>query len=170
GRLVSAALVVLVVIAGIAAMGYFLTIELTSVAEQVAGYSENIGNKLAALERTTPPWFQHLKDAVSDVQRRVESVNPAPRQPREVIALPVPAPLSDSLKPVVPIVDSMINSLLIVMLLFFFIYSRRDLRDRFVRLAARGRIPIAAQAIETAGYSVGRYLLLFAMINLTYGI
>jgi len=32
-------------------MGYLLTIELTAVAGQVAGYSDNIGNKLAALEK-----------------------------------------------------------------------------------------------------------------------
>ena len=172
GRLVSAALVVLVAIGLVTAMGYFLTIELTSVADQVAGYSDNIGNKLAALEKNTPPWLQHIQDAVTDVKRRVESANPAPaaRQPREVMALPVPAPLSDSLKPVIPIVDGLVNALLIIMLLFFLLYSRKDLRDRFVRLAARARIPIAAQAIETAGATVGHYLLLFSLINLAYGI
>jgi len=171
GRLISAALVVLVVIGAISAIGYFLTMELTNVADQVAGYSENIGNKLAALEKNTPPWLQHIKDAVSDVQRRMASTNPAPRQPREVMAVSVPGSLlSDSLRPVVPIVDGMLKTLLIIMLLFFLLYSRKDLRDRFVRLAARGRIPIAAQAIETAGYTVGRYLLLFSTINLAYGI
>lgn len=171
GRLISAALVVLLVIGGISSLGYFLTIELTTVADQVADYSDNIGNKLAALEKDSPPWLQHIKEAVSDVESRVEKANPAPRQQqRAVMALPVPAPLSDSLKPVVPIVDGMVNTLLIIMLLFFLLYSRKDLRDRFVRLAARARIPIAAQAIETAGYTVGRYLLLFTTINLGYGI
>jgi predicted PurR-regulated permease PerM/methanogenic corrinoid protein MtbC1 len=172
GRLISAALVVLVAIGLLSAIGYFLTIELTGVADQVSGYSDNIGDKLAALEKNTPPWLQHIQEAVTDVQRRVASANPAPaaRQPREVMALPVPAPLSDSLKPVMPIVDGLVNALLIVMLLFFLLYSRKDLRDRFVRLAARARIPIAAQAIETAGSTVGRYLLLFSLINLGYGI
>jgi predicted PurR-regulated permease PerM/methylmalonyl-CoA mutase cobalamin-binding subunit len=171
GRLISAALVVLLVIGAITAKGNFLTIELTNVADQVSGYSDNIGNKLAALEKNTPPWLQHIKDAVSDVQRRMATTSPAPRQPpREVMAVPVPTSLSDSLKPVVPIVDGMLKTLLIIMLLFFLLYSRKDLRDRFVRLAARGRIPIAAQAIETAGYTVGRYLLLFSLINLAYGI
>ena len=173
GRLVSAALVVLVAIGLLSAMGYFLTIELTGVADQVAGYSDNIGNKLAALEKNTPPWLQHIQEAVTEVQRRVASANAAPaaaRQPREVMAMPVPAPLSDSLKPVIPIVDGLVNALLIIMLLFFLLYSRKDLRDRFVRLAARARIPIAAQAIETAGATVGHYLLLFSSINLAYGI
>jgi len=170
GRLVGAALVVLLVLGVVSAAGYFLTIELTTVADQVAEYSDTIGNKLAALEKNTPPWLQHVKEAVTDVQRRVESVNPAPRQPRAVMALPVPAPLSDSVKTVVPIVYGLVNALLTIMLLFFLLYSRKDLRDRFVRLAARARIPIAAQAIETAGSTVGRYLLLFSLINLAYGI
>ena len=50
------------------------------------------------------------------------------------------------------------------------LYSRRDLRDRFVRLAARVRIPIAAQGIETAGDTVGRYLFPFSLTNLGFGI
>lgn len=170
GRLFGAALVVLLAVGALTAIGYFLTIELTNVADQVSGYSDNIGNKLAALEKTTPLWLQHIKEAVSDVQRRMESANPAPHPPRAVVALPVASSLGDSLKPVAPIVDGLVNTLLIIMLLFFLLYSRHDLRDRFVRLAARGRIPIAAEAIESAGYAVGRYLLLFSLINLGYGI
>jgi predicted PurR-regulated permease PerM/methylmalonyl-CoA mutase cobalamin-binding subunit len=170
GRFVSAALVVLLVIGFIGAMGYFLTIELTAVADQVSEYSDNIGNKIAALQKNTPPWLQHVKDAVTDVQNRVAGPNPAHSKPREVMALPVPSPLSDSLKPVAPIVDAVVNTLLIIVLLFFLLYSRKDLRDRFVRLAARGRVPIAAEALETASYTVGRYLFLFSLINLAYGI
>jgi len=170
GRFISAAIVVLLVIGFISAMGYFLTVQLTGVADQVSEYSDNIGNKLAALEKNTPSWLQHVNEAVTDVQRRVEGANPAPRKPREVMAMPVTSTLSASLKPVAPIVDAIVNTLLIIVLLFFLLYSRKDLRDRFVRLAARARIPIAAEALETASYTVGRYLFLFSLINLAYGI
>ncbi len=171
GRFVSAAIVVLLVISFMGALGYFLTIELTAVADQVSEYSDNIGNKIAALEKNTPPWLQHVKEAVTEVQQRVASANPSPRtKPREVMALPVPSPLSDSLKPVAPVVDAVVNTLLIIVLLFFLLYSRKDMRDRFVRLAARARVPVAALALETASYTVGRYLFLFSLINLAYGI
>jgi predicted PurR-regulated permease PerM/methylmalonyl-CoA mutase cobalamin-binding subunit len=170
GRFISAATVVLLVIGFISALGYFLTIQLTAVADQVSEYSDNIGNKIAALEKNTPPWLQHVKEAVTDVQRRVESANPAPRKATPVMAMPATSTLSASWKPVAPIVDAIVNTLLIIVLLFFLLYSRKDLRDRFVRLAARARIPIAAQALETAGYTVGRYLFLFSLINLAYGI
>src|SRR5260370_8273105 len=92
GRFVSAALVVLFVISFIGAIGYFLTIELTQVADQVSEYSDNIGNKIAALEKNTPPWLQHVKDALTDVQQRVAGANPAPRiKPPNLIALPSPS-------------------------------------------------------------------------------
>jgi len=170
GRVASAALVVLVVIAVVSAIGYFLTIELTSTADQISEYSDNIGNKLAALERKTPEWLEHIKEAVSDVKQRVAQANPPARQPRTVMALPVPTSLSDNLRPVEAIVDGIVNTLLVIVLLFFLLYSRKDLRDRFVRLAARARIPIAAPAIETAGYTVGRYMLLFSLVNVAYGV
>ena len=54
GRFVSAALVVVLAIATIGAIGFFLTVELTSVAVEVAGYSNNIAAKLASLQGSTP--------------------------------------------------------------------------------------------------------------------
>jgi predicted PurR-regulated permease PerM len=93
GRLFSAVLVVLTVIMVIAGVGYVLTVPLSNVADQVAGYSENIDNKLAALEKSTPPWVQHVQDAVSDVQRRVQKAAPSQHNPRTVIALPSPPSL-----------------------------------------------------------------------------
>jgi predicted PurR-regulated permease PerM len=77
-RTLSAALVVVLVIGAIGALGYFLAVELTAVVDNVAGYSDNIGNKLAALEKVSPSWLRHLRHAVSDVQRRVEMTSPAP--------------------------------------------------------------------------------------------
>jgi predicted PurR-regulated permease PerM len=54
GRFISAAMVVVGAVAMVAAVGYFLTIELTSVAMQISDYSTIIGAKLAAIERSTP--------------------------------------------------------------------------------------------------------------------
>jgi hypothetical protein len=44
------------------------------------------------------------------------------------------------------------------------------LQDRFVRLAARGRITIAAEAVQTTVDTVGRYLLFFSMVNFGFGV
>jgi hypothetical protein len=73
-------IVVMFAIGAVMAIGYFLTVELTIVADQVSGYSDNIGNKLGALEKPSPPWLQHLKYAVGysapDSQGRSRPASP----------------------------------------------------------------------------------------------
>ena len=85
-------------------------------------------------------------------------------------ALEAPAAFREVLEPVWPILSGIGEGLLIIVLFFFLLYGRKDLRDRFVRLAARARIPVAAQAIENASGAVGRYLLLLSLINLGFGL
>ena len=172
GRFVSAALVVVLAITAIGAIGFFLTVELTSVAVEVAGYSDNIAAKLARLQGSTPAWLQTIEDGVKDVERRLQKTGPGPTgaPPQMVQAQAAPPAAIEVLKPAWPILAGFGKGLLIIVLLFFLLYARRDLRDRLVRLAARARIPVAAHAIETATGAVGRYLLLLSLTNLGFGI
>lgn len=171
GRFLSAAIVVLSGVAVIATVGYFTAIELTVVADEVAGYSDNIGNKLAALEKSTPSWLQHIEEAFRDVKRRVQKPSSALPEPGPEANVTVSTgTFADNLTHVTPALAAVVELMLVIVLLFFLLYSRRDLRDRFVRLAARARISVASQAVETAGHAVGRYLLLFSLINLIFGI
>jgi predicted PurR-regulated permease PerM len=171
-RFVSAALVVLIAISAIGVIGYFLTVELTSVAVEVAGYSDNIATKLATLQGSTPTWLRRIEDGVKGVKEQLQNNASEPKERIRTMmqAQPAPTGVQDVLLPALPILSGIGESLLIVVLLFFLLHGRKDLRDRFVRLAARARIIIAAEAIETAGDTVGRYLLFVSLTNLGYGI
>src|ERR1019366_6213655 len=63
GRLAGTALVVLGAIAMVGAIGYFLTTELTSVADDLADYSTNIAAKLTAIQKYTPGGLQRIERA-----------------------------------------------------------------------------------------------------------
>ncbi len=170
GHLAGSALVVLGAIAFVGATGYFLTTELTAVAYEVTDYSPNIAAKLTAIQKDTPAGLQRIQHAIEDVQKQVQSAGPkTPPKPREVQAIPRSS-LGDNIKPFIPILSGVVDFLLIVVLLFFLLYSRTDLRDRIVRLAARARISVASQAIETAGQTVSRYLILFSLTNFAFGL
>ncbi len=80
GRFVSAALVVVLVISAIGAIGFFLTVEITSVAVEVAGYSDNIAAKLARLQGSTPAWLQTIEDGVKDVEHQLQKTGPGPTE------------------------------------------------------------------------------------------
>jgi predicted PurR-regulated permease PerM len=172
GRFVSAALVVVLAITIIGAIGFFLTVELTSVAVEVAGYSNNIAAKLARLQGSTPAWLQAIEHGVNDVEQQLQKTGPGPTEgpPQMVQAQAARHAVDEVLKPAWPILSGFGEGLLIIVLLFFLLYARKDLRDRLIRLAARARIPVAAHAIETATGAVGRYLLFLSLTNLGFGI
>ena len=173
GRFVSSTLIVVAVISLIGALGYFLTVELTSVAVEMTEYSDNIADKLSKLEASTPEWLQRIEWGVKNVERQVQRSGPRVpkvRTPPIVQTQPAPPTAADVIKPALPILGGIAEGLLIIVLFFFLLYGRRDLRDRLIRLAARVRIPVAAAAIETAGDTVGHYLLLFTLTNLGYGV
>jgi len=173
GSFVSAAMVVVTAITIVAGIGYFVTVELTSVAVQVTDYTDNIASKLTALKGSTPEWMVRVQDGIKDVEQQLNELTPRANRAKPASVVQVPATQSDleqAVKPAVPILSGLFDALLIIVLMFFLLYGRNDLRDRMVRLAARGRITLSAEAIGTAGAAVGHYLLLFALTNLGYGI
>ncbi|MGH7932375.1 MAG: AI-2E family transporter, partial [Candidatus Binataceae bacterium] len=173
GRFMGSALVVLAGVAALAGMIYFFSVELASVAVEVSGYSDNIATKLSALEKSTPAWLHQVEQGMENVRRELQSRQPRqPRQetPRTIQTVPSSSPINSVLKPALPLLAGIAEGLLTIVFLFFLLYSRRDLRDRFVRLAVRSELRVSAQAMETAGSTVSRYLLFFSCINLTYGI
>ena len=173
GSFVGAALVVIAAVTIVVGIGYFVTVELTSVAVQVADYTDNIATKLTTLKGSTPEWMVRVEDAIKDVERQISDVTPRAQRAKPASVVQAPAVSSDlqqAVKPALPILSGLFDALLIVVLMFFLLYGRNDLRDRLVRLAARGRITLSAEAIGTAGSAVGHYLLLFALTNLGYGV
>ncbi len=171
GRAWSSAIVVVTGMLAIAGIVYFLTIELTAVAVEVSSYSTNIATKLSHLEKSTPAWLRAIEQAFHNIESELQR-NQAHRVPtqRTLEAAPAWSPLNEFAKSAGSLIGGIAEAVLTVVLLFFLLYSRLDLRDRFVRLAARAGIPVAAQAIEAAGNTVSRYLFLFSVVNLSYGI
>ena len=173
GGFFSAAVVVFAAVTLVIGITYFVTVELTSVAVQVTDYTDNIAAKLTALKGSTPEWLQRVQGGVKDVEQQLGELTPQSKhsKPATVVQAPAAQPeLEQVVKPVIPLVSVMFKTLLVVVLMFFLLYGRMDLRDRLVRLAARGRVTLSAEAIETAGAAVGHYLLLFALTNCGYGV
>jgi predicted PurR-regulated permease PerM len=173
GRFVSSVLVVMTAIMAIAVIGYFLTIELTSVAVRITNYTDNIATKITAVRGSTPEWLQRIEDGIDDVERQIQPPAPKPRRSTPSTIIQAPATqngLEQIVKPALPVISVLIEGLFISVLFFFLLYGRRDLRDRIVRLTARVRVTLSAEGIGTAADAVGHYLLLFTLTNAGYGL
>jgi predicted PurR-regulated permease PerM/methylmalonyl-CoA mutase cobalamin-binding subunit len=170
GRFASSALVVATTVAAIAALTYFLVVQLTAVAVSMTDYSENIAKKINAVEGATPEWLARIEYGVKDVEQQLQQARPhAERSPNIVQAAVGTSTAETVLKPALPILSSFADLLLVIVLFFFLLYEREDLRDRLVRLAARIRVTLAAEAIATASSAVSHYLLFFSLVNFGYG-
>jgi len=171
GRLLSSAIVVITGMLVIAGVFYFLTVELTSVAVEVSSYSSNIAAKLSHLERSTPAWLHEVESAFENIQKELERNQTRQKTiTRAVQTTEAWSPLGEFAKSAGSLISGIAEAVLTIVLLFFLLYSRMDLRDRFVRLAARAGIPVAAHAIDAAGNTVSRYLFLFSVVNLSFGL
>jgi len=173
GRLAASAVVVVTSIVVIAGLTYFLASQLTSVAVQITDYTDNIAAKITALRGSTPDWLQRIEDGVKNVEQRLQK--PVRRPRRSTRSTVVEAPSAEPgftrvISPTLPILSGLIRSLFIIVLFFFLLYGRKDLRDRLVRLAARVRITLSAQGLASATDAVGHYLLLFSLTNIGYGL
>ena len=69
-----------------------------------------------------------------------------------------------------PLVQPLATAGIIIVFVIFVLLQRRDIRDRFIRLAGAGDLTRTTQALEDAGERVARYLLMQLIVNVTYGV
>ena len=171
GRFASCALVVATVVIAIVALTYFLAVQLTAVAEGVTDHSENIARKINEVQSTTPDWLAHIEYGVKNIEQQLAQTQPRPKHAPTVVQAPAGSAttVDQILKPALPVLSDLTDGLLVIVLFFFLLYGREDLRYRLVRLTARIRVTLAAEAIATAGSTVSQYLLLFSLVNFGYG-
>ena len=69
-----------------------------------------------------------------------------------------------------PLVQPLATAGIIIVFVIFVLLQRRDIRDRFIRLAGARDLTRTTQALEDAGERVARYLLMQLIVNVSYGV
>ena len=105
-------------------IGYLLTSQLTSIAIDVSGHSNNIASKIEKLEGSTPLWLQSVEHGVDQVQRQLgkqggERKGVAPKTAQVPAS---PGIMQEILSPSLPIFLGIGKSLLVIVLFFFLLY------------------------------------------------
>src|SRR5271168_4275310 len=118
GRFMSAALVMVVSVTAVGALIYFLTVELTTVAVDVAGYSDNIAAKVNALKGETPAWLQRVENGVEAVEEQIQTKSTPLHTRKTAVVQTAPASpdVGEVMKPVMPVLASLADGLLVMVL------------------------------------------------------
>ncbi len=75
----------------------------------------------------------------------------------------------DRYRTVAPTVEFVAAAFLVVVLVFFLLQDREQLRDKMLRLAGRAHLTVTTQAIGETSERISRYLLTFALLNIGFG-
>jgi predicted PurR-regulated permease PerM len=70
---------------------------------------------------------------------------------------------------VAPTIEGVASVFLVIVLVFFLLQDREQLRDKMLRLAGRAHLTVTTQAIGETSDRISRYLLTFALLNLGFG-
>ncbi len=174
GREFSVILIVIFAFSFLAAVSWIVTLQLTSVANELPTYRKNIEQKIADIRGAGKGGaLEKVQKTAEEVKKELEKKDePATVQPkpREVV---VQGEQSSTFWPlpidIAPMFERLASGGLATVLLIFMLIKREDLRNRLIRLIGYGRLTTTTRALEEAGQRISRYLLMQSIINASFG-
>lgn len=194
GRVGAVLFVVAMMFCATGFVGWVLTRQAVDLATQLPNYKENISSKLRDIKLPQSSSMKGITDTIealkNDVSAVLESgaesipgyetgdfgIAEGSSDSGEVPATPVEVVSGKDERlefvqvVLAPILGPLATAGLVVLLLIFMLLRREDLRNRILRLVGQGRISATSRAMDEAGASVAKYLLMQLVVNVTYGI
>ncbi|HUP48759.1 MAG TPA: AI-2E family transporter [Thermoanaerobaculia bacterium] len=162
------ALVLTVVVVTLGFGGWWIYQQFSLVAQQIsqAAASGHIEEKLQFLRTRTGGTldiFERTIERVTDAR-----VRPEPADLR-VRVVPERRTLAERYEEVAPQIEGMAAVFLVIVVVFFILRDREQLRDKLLRIAGRAHLTVTTQAIGETGQRISRYLLTIALLNVGFG-
>ena len=175
GRVVSVALLAVLMFSLIGIIGWAISVQVKEFANDLPGYQGNIKKRIEALQvgqgTTLDKVRIEFEQLIGDVNANAPSAEPA-RQP--VLVTVQGGRFSSGmwqLSPMVrPLLESLFYILLVAILVIFMLLERDELRNRAIRLLGYGRLSLTTTALDEVGHRVSRYLLTLSIINAGVGL
>ena len=149
--------------------GWWIYQQFNSVAREftTSGTIQRFEQKLRFLRRSSTGLavFERFERTL---QRVTEPAGPE-EKPLNVRVVPDKT-IRDRYREVAPTVEFVAALFLVVVLVFFLLKEREQMRDKLLRLAGRAHLTVTTQAIGETSHRISRYLLTFALLNLGFGL
>jgi predicted PurR-regulated permease PerM len=174
-RLPSVILVVVLTFFLLGGIGWIITLQFGSLANELPQYTRNIRQKIADVRGAGKGGaLEKVQKTVEDVKSEIEKGDgpttakdqrtPVVVQPlQSFVFWPVPSAVG-------PMLERFASAGLVIVLVIFMLIQREDLRNRLIRLVGYGRLTATTRALEEAGQRISRYLLMQTIINSSYGL
>jgi predicted PurR-regulated permease PerM/CheY-like chemotaxis protein len=172
GRGTSVTIVIALTFAVLAMIGWATVSQVTSLAEELPKYRQNIRQKVRDLRGMGKGGvLEQVQETVDEVKDEIEKgeASRAANNRRPIIVQAEPAVSWRSLY-LGPLIQPIASATLVLGLLIFMLAQREDLRNRLIRLIGYAHLTVTTKALEEAGQRISRYLLMQITINGCFGI
>jgi len=144
-----------------------LVVQLRSLATEVVAYSGNIEKKLRVLTTGSGGSFAIVERTLERIAGSGDTVENADLNVR---VIPERKTLGDRYERFAPSLELTASAFLVIVLVFFLLQDREQLRDKLLRLAGRAHLTVTTQAIGETSHRISRYIFTLALLNLGFGI
>ena len=168
GRPPAALVVVVLVSVSLAAVGWVIASQMSTLAHELPKYRANIKQKIGEFRHAGKGGaIEEVQDAVEMVTRELNKGEKRTTEHREPVAVVVES--ASLLSRVPSALDLLTRAGLVFVLVIFMLIERGHLLDRLIRLVGYGRLTITTKALDEAGQRISRYLVMQSIVNGSYG-
>ena len=160
---------VLLALSVLGAMGWTLTRQLVTLADELPQYSRSIQHRISELRGASKGGpvekvQKTVEEVVGEIQKTAKPDAPGPK--------PVPVVLEPPsiLAHLPTLLQALASAVVVMVLTVFMLLEQRELRDRVILLIGYRRVTVTTRALDEAGERISRYLLMQATLNGSFGV
>ncbi len=167
-RVPAVVVTVLVVLGGLAFVGYEVGQQLNSLADRLPEYEENINRKIQGMRPTEANAITKAQKVAVDVSKTLQPNTHADVQEVRVVSDPDFGAQVEKMAG--PYLEGLGSAFIILILLLYLMINRENMSDRLIRVFGHGKISLTTRTIEEVGRRISKYLVMFAAVNSTFGL
>jgi predicted PurR-regulated permease PerM len=153
----------------LAGIGWTLTRQVLTLADELPRYSLNIRHRIADLRGASKGGsVEKVQKAVADVVGEIQKTGTPSVMPQKPLAVVLESP--SILVHLPNLLHALAGAGVVTVLVIFMLLERLELRDRVILLIGYRRMTATTSALDEAGARISRYLLVQSLINGSFGV
>jgi len=169
GRVPAVLVTVLLAFSVLGGVGWALTHQLVTLADELPQYTLNIHHRIADLRGASKGGsVEKIQKTVADVVGEIQKTDTPDVTRQKPIAVVVEPPSILARLPT--LLQALASTGVVTVLVIFMLLERRELRDRVILLIGYRRMTATTRALDEAGARISRYLFTQTIINGSFGV
>jgi predicted PurR-regulated permease PerM len=169
GRVPSVLVTVLLALSILGGIGWTLTRQVVTLADELPRYRLNIHHRIADLRGASKGGtMEKVQKAVEDLVGEIQKTDTLDVTRQKPVAVVLEAP--SILVHLPNLLQALASAGVVAVLVIFMLLERRELRDRVILLIGYRRMTATTRALDEAGARISRYLLMQSIINGGFGV